>query len=150
VGPERGAILAHAPAGVFETAGAGRNLQVARRHASRDVVAEIEARIVLADDLRRHIALGALGAGIPVGDDAVRGQCIDCIVDHALDEQAVHQVGIVGVHGKAAKRNTEGARCNASIAARTGRRGVEPTLDKQVNSGLPWITAAIEKLLYRN
>ena len=42
---------------------------------------------MLPDDLGRRIALDALGAGIPAGDDAVRVQHEERIVGDAVDEQ---------------------------------------------------------------
>ena len=47
----------------------------------------IESREVLADDLSRRIALDALGAGIPAGDDTVRVQHVERIVGDAVYQQ---------------------------------------------------------------
>src|SRR5262249_37934184 len=84
VGPEARAVLAHAPALVLEAPHRGGGLQALLRFAALRVFGRVEAREVLADDLRRLVALDALGAGVPGQDDAVRVEQVNGVVADAL------------------------------------------------------------------
>ena len=72
--PEAGAVLAHPPAFAFEPPLSHRGFQRPLRHRPWPILLGIESREMLADDFIRGIALDALGAGVPVGDDAFRAR----------------------------------------------------------------------------
>ena len=86
--PEERAVLAHAPAFRRIASMLRRRREGARRHTRCPLGVGIKAREMLADDLARRIALDALGAVVPSGDDAVRVEHIERIVCHAADQQA--------------------------------------------------------------
>ena len=86
--PETAAVLAQPPAFGFELAFPRRGFQRAGRHAPGAVLRRVEIGKMLADDFRRAVALDALGAGIPVGDDALGAEHVDGIVGDALNQQA--------------------------------------------------------------
>ena len=88
VRPEGAAVFAVAPALIFETAGAIRRLQVFFRDMRLTILGAVEAGEVLADDLFRHVAFGALRAGVPVHHQAVVIQHIDGVVGDAFHQQA--------------------------------------------------------------
>src|SRR5690606_10139741 len=87
VGPEPAAVLAHAPAFVLETAVALCTLQLQLGPAHANGLLRIEAREVMADDLRGAVALDAFGAGVPAAHDAAGIEHEDGVIDHALDHQ---------------------------------------------------------------
>ncbi|MNO75782.1 hypothetical protein D3C76_668410 [compost metagenome] len=93
MGMKRRAILAQAWADLFEAPGTARLLKVEVGQAGGALSVVVEHRVMLADDFLGMVALGTLGAGVPVGDDAVGGEQVDGIVHHALDQQPVHDVG---------------------------------------------------------
>jgi hypothetical protein len=88
VGPEAAAVLAQPPAFGLVAALAPGDLQHPRGQAGSTVLAGVELREMLADDLRRRVAFQPLGAGIPVGHHARRIEHVDRIVDHALDQHS--------------------------------------------------------------
>ena len=88
VGPEAGAVLALPPALGLEAAFALGDRQAARRLAAAAVLVGVEDREMLADDFVRPVALDALGAGVPVADDAAGVEHVDRVVGHALDQPA--------------------------------------------------------------
>ena len=88
MGPEAAAILAHAPALGLEPAFARGGRERARRQAGLPVLLDIEAGEGGAQDLGLRIALDALRAGIPAGDQARGVEHVDRIVVDGLDEQA--------------------------------------------------------------
>src|SRR5690606_6469223 len=87
-GPEAAAVLAHAPAFALVAAVLARLLQRARRDPRRAVLGRVEAREVEADDLLGGVALDALRARVPVGDDAVGVEHEEGVIGDALDEEA--------------------------------------------------------------
>ena len=87
VGPERRAVLAHAPALFLGAALQQRVVQLLGRQPRSHVLAAKEHAVVLAYDLLRGIALDELRAAVPALDLAQRVQHVDCIVAHALDQQ---------------------------------------------------------------
>ncbi len=85
-GPEHRAVLAHAPAlGLVLPFGHGA-VQRLDRHAGPAVGVGIELGEVLTDDLVGRVTFDPFGAGVPVGDDAVRIQHDQGDVGHALHE----------------------------------------------------------------
>ena len=76
-----------------------RRLEGARRHAGGAVGFGVEAPEMLADDLACAIALDALGAGVPVGDDAVGVEHVDRVVAHALDQMLEAALGALALGG---------------------------------------------------
>ncbi|MNT41480.1 hypothetical protein D3C72_1778400 [compost metagenome] len=72
--------------------------QALLRQAAGLVVRAVEAREVPAHDFFLRIALGALRAGVPVGDRAIGMQHVDGIVDDTLHKVPVHDVGIGDDH----------------------------------------------------
>ncbi|KAG1533519.1 hypothetical protein G6F50_015851 [Rhizopus delemar] len=98
VRPEQRAVLAHAPPLRFKAtlfAGAGQPLLRQPRFL---VAGGVEAREVPAYDFFLRVTLGALRAGIPVGDRAIRMKHINGIVDDTLHKVPVHDVGVVDDH----------------------------------------------------
>ncbi|MNM59370.1 hypothetical protein D3C81_706210 [compost metagenome] len=93
MGMEGRAVLAQARTGLFEAPGAARLLKVERGQPGGALGIGVEQRVVLADDFLGQVALGALGAGVPVGDDTFGGEQVEGIVHHTLDQQPVHDVG---------------------------------------------------------
>src|SRR6267143_1733728 len=65
VGPEAGAVLAHAPTFVFHTSLRRRSLQQVLRPSAGYVLGCVEDRKMLADNLLGAVPLGALGAWVP-------------------------------------------------------------------------------------
>ena len=92
--PECRAVLAHAPALLRQAALARRHLEVAAWLAGRDVLREVEAREVLADDFVGVVALDALGARVPARDAPFGVKHADRVVHHALDHQAKAPFGL--------------------------------------------------------
>src|SRR5262249_25541604 len=88
VGPEAAAVLAQAPALVLVLPRSGGDLQLPRRLARCYILRRIEAREVLADDLRGAVALDALGAGVPGEGAGLRVEEEDGVVLDPLDEEA--------------------------------------------------------------
>src|SRR6185312_4244705 len=86
--PEASAVLAHAPAFRLVFALAPRSRQRLLRDPALPVLIGIETREVVPDDLLGGVALDALRARVPVGDDAVRNEHEDGVVDHPPDQQA--------------------------------------------------------------
>jgi hypothetical protein len=86
--PEQRPVLAHPPALAFIGAVLERRIQRELRNPAAAFILGVEAGEMLADDLIGGIALGGLGAGIPVGDDSVLVEHVDGIIAHALDEHA--------------------------------------------------------------
>ncbi|MNC65011.1 hypothetical protein D3C75_1152590 [compost metagenome] len=93
MGMEGRTVLAPPRTGLFEAPGAARLLQVERGQPCGALGIGVEQRVVLADDFLGQVALGALGAGVPVGDDTFGGEQVEGIVHHTLDQQPVHDVG---------------------------------------------------------
>jgi hypothetical protein len=89
VGPEAGAVLAHAPALGFILAVIERGLQRARRQAGTAVFVGIEARKVLAQDLLRDVALEPVGARVPAAHVPLRVEHVDRIVVDAGNQVLV-------------------------------------------------------------
>jgi hypothetical protein len=87
VGPEAGAVLAHAPALGFVAAFARGGAERACRPALDPVFLGIEARKMLAHDLVGLVALDALGADVPVADRALGREHVDRVIGHALHQQ---------------------------------------------------------------
>ena len=52
------------------------------------ILLDVEPGEMVADDLVRRISLDPLGAGVPIGDDAVRIEHVERMVGDAIDEQA--------------------------------------------------------------
>ena len=86
--PEGAAIFAVAPALIFKAAGAISGLQVLLRDTVQAILGAVEAGKMLADNLFRHIAFGALCPGIPVHHVAVMIEHIDSVIGNALHQQA--------------------------------------------------------------
>ncbi len=86
VGPEACAVLAHAPALVFEAALAGGGFQL--HLALARVLRRIEVGEVLPDDLVGAVPLDALRAHVPGAHPTVRIEHENGIVLDALDQQA--------------------------------------------------------------
>src|SRR3954454_22320165 len=70
--PEACSVLAPPPVFGCEPAFALGRLERRPGHPRFDVLRRVEARVMLADDLLGGIALDVLGAGVPVGDVALR------------------------------------------------------------------------------
>src|SRR5262249_42072947 len=70
-GPEAAAVLPHTPALRFVVTLARCRLQHARRQSGSAILASVEFRDVMADDLVGLVALQSLAAAVPVGDDAI-------------------------------------------------------------------------------
>ena len=81
------AVLAHAPALGFELALAGGRLEGTLGEPAGAILFRIEPRKILSEDLAFHIALEALGARIPTGDDPRRIEHVDGIVGDRVDEE---------------------------------------------------------------
>ncbi len=86
-GPEEGAVLADAPAVLLIAAGFARDAQRARRLAVGAVGFGVEAGEVPAEDLLGRIALDALAADIPAGDDAGGVEHVQRVVGDTLDQK---------------------------------------------------------------
>ena len=85
--PKPAAVLADPPTFGLKASDLPRNRQCPLRQPGVPVLRGEKARKVLADDFVRLIALHPLGAGIPAGDDALRGYHVDGVVDDALDQE---------------------------------------------------------------
>jgi hypothetical protein len=86
--PEAIAVLLHPPALGLAAPGLPREGELLPGPARLQVLRDVEAREVLADDLAARIALDALRAGVPAGDDALGIEHVDGVVGHAFDQQA--------------------------------------------------------------
>jgi len=86
--PKARAVLANAPPFRLVMARSSGRLQSQFWYASLGVFRRIEPRKMLANDFVRGIALDAFGAGVPVRHLAGRIQHIDCVVGHALNQEA--------------------------------------------------------------
>ncbi|MNF59994.1 hypothetical protein D3C84_415960 [compost metagenome] len=86
MGPEMAAVLAHLPAFALETPFTKRRVQCPLGQAGTTIVIGVETREMLTEDLGLLIPLEAPGAGIPAGNDAVRINHVDRIVDHRIDQ----------------------------------------------------------------
>src|ERR1019366_8866230 len=86
VRPEARAVLAYAPAFIFESPDPSRNLQLAFAHARAHVLVAVEPREVLADDFVGLVSLDPLGAEVPGRDDPFRVEHEDRVIADALDE----------------------------------------------------------------
>lgn len=82
--PEGAAVFAVAPAFHFITPGAAGGFQPMLREAFSAVLFAVKQREVFPDNFFRQIAFGALCAGIPVGDGAIRLEHINCVIHYAL------------------------------------------------------------------
>src|SRR5262249_36036464 len=87
VGPEPGAVLAQPPAFLLVLPGGGGDLQLPGRLAGLHVLRRVEPGGVLADDLLGGVALDALGAGVPTGDDALGVEQENGVVLNAFDQE---------------------------------------------------------------
>ena len=99
VGPEQGAVLAHAPALVFERPGARCHLQFVRGQPAGQRLGRVEPGEMAADDLVGAIALEALRAGVP-GENVPLGiEHEDRVVAHAVHEEAKALLALAQVFG---------------------------------------------------
>src|ERR1700744_1429827 len=87
-GPEPRAILAHAPPFHLIASGGPRRRQRMRGYPRRPVLLGVEAREMLAEDLRRRVALDPFRAGIPARHAALRVEHVDRVVGHPVHQQA--------------------------------------------------------------
>src|SRR3984957_12731557 len=87
-GEELRAILAYPPSLGLELSAATGCFEGARRQPGLTIFLGIEHLEVPADDFIRVVSLDALGAGVPVADDAIGVEHIDGVVDDPLDQQA--------------------------------------------------------------
>src|SRR5581483_7013989 len=85
--PEARAVLAQAPAFIFEFSLARRLRQVALRAASRTILRRKKHRIVLPKNFVGGIALDPLRAAVPADDRSVGVHQEDGIVGHRLDQE---------------------------------------------------------------
>ncbi|MNO82244.1 hypothetical protein D3C76_735130 [compost metagenome] len=88
VGPEMRAVLAHAPAFAFETPLADGRVQRPLGQAGTTIFIGVEAREMLAENLRFLITLETPGPCVPAGNDAIEINHVDRIVHHCIDQQA--------------------------------------------------------------
>ncbi len=86
VGEEARAVLAQPPRLGLEATLAFGNGKAARRLSAHAILLGVEAREMLADDLGRLIALDALGAAVPVADDARGIEHVDRVVGDAFHQ----------------------------------------------------------------
>ena len=86
--PESSAILAQAPAFIFEPAFAKCSSKRAPRQIGSNVLAREETREVLTDDLVAGVALEPFGAQIPGSNPTIRIQHIDGVIGDRPDQQA--------------------------------------------------------------
>src|SRR5439155_20499097 len=98
VGPEAGAILAHAPALVVRASSACGLTQDAFRPSRLDIFRGIEERDVLADHLAGLVALDPLRTLVPGQDVPIRPDQEDRIVQDSINQEAnrLRSVGEVG------------------------------------------------------
>src|SRR5208282_3454455 len=68
---------------------AGGDFERLLRHIRSTIILGVEAREVLADDLVGAVALDALCAPVPVGDDAIWIEHVDRVVGDAVDQQGI-------------------------------------------------------------
>src|SRR4029453_11368204 len=92
--PEALARLAHPPPFALGPAFASRLGKRLPRASGIHVLVGVESRYVAADDLLAPVALDALRAGVPAGDDAVGVEQVQRIVHHALDQQPEALLGL--------------------------------------------------------
>src|SRR5439155_24303828 len=86
VGPEAGAVLAHAPALALESAVAGRDLQL--HVALAGVLGRVEAREVPPDDLLGAVSLDPLRASVPGAHPPLRVEHEDGVLFDAGHQHA--------------------------------------------------------------
>jgi len=103
-GPEARAVLAHAPAFVFETAGIGGDVQGALRQPGRPVLLGIKPREMLPDDVLGAIPLHPLGATVPGRHRSGRVEQEDRVIDDPLDQDAKQLVAARRKQGECAMR----------------------------------------------
>src|SRR5208337_4527644 len=89
VGQEATAVLTHAPSLGLIPAIAGGAFERLLRRVRSAVLLGVEPREVLSDDLLGAVALDALCAPVPVGDDAIGIDHVDGIVGDAVDQHAI-------------------------------------------------------------
>src|SRR5690606_34832381 len=79
--PKTGAVFAHSPAFIFKAAVACGNLECSHGQVVGAIRFGIEARKMSANDLVAAVAFNALSAGVPVSDNACRGQHVNGVVN---------------------------------------------------------------------
>src|SRR5437763_242318 len=87
VGPEARAILAQPPALVFKSALGSGYPELRRGLAALNVFWRVEPGEVLADDLRRPVALDTLRTRIPADHAALRIERDDRVILHAFHDK---------------------------------------------------------------
>src|SRR5882724_8285616 len=86
-GPKPGAVLADAPAFIFEASFLGRHLEFPLRFATLQICGRVKTRKMLADNLRALISLDTLCAVVPTNDMSGRVEHEDGIVLYRFHEQ---------------------------------------------------------------
>ena len=102
VAPVGRAVLAHAPAFLLEAPLGGGHLQLPLRLPALDVLARVEAREMLSQDLLRLVAGDALGARVPARDAAFGVEHENRVVDDAFDHEPEAPLA-VGEHALGAR-----------------------------------------------
>ncbi len=88
VRPKTRAIFPDPPAFRFKTAVPGGSIQPTLWQPGRSVFRHVKARKMRADDFFCRVALDAAGAGVPVGDEALRREHEDRVVGDAVNQHA--------------------------------------------------------------
>src|SRR5713101_8635431 len=87
VRPEPGAVLAYPPTLRLESSIPSGGRQCALRHPVVLILGAIEHGKMLTNDFLCRISFDALGAGVPVGDNALRIQHVNGVIRHAPDKK---------------------------------------------------------------
>src|ERR1700735_4780099 len=86
-GPEQRAVLAEAPTLLGVSPGGSGVPQMRPWFALQDILARVEMRYVLPEDLLALVSLNPLGAGIPAGHETILVEHHDGVFGHAIDQQ---------------------------------------------------------------